>query len=109
MRIHLPVAVMAALCLVASSAQASGQGFGRCKDGFADGTRVRTESRGEMTIGEVLVSDRVWSYNELLGKPGWSKVLQRVDGGQHYQLLLDFSEPGSAVVTKVCWRIQRNR
>lgn len=99
---------MTALYLLASAAQANnGQGFGRCKQGFADGTVVRTESRGNLTIGEVRVSDRVWSFNEMVGKPGWSKVLQRVDGKQHYKLLSDFSEPGSAAVTKACWNIKR--
>lgn len=111
MRLQYRVAVLAALCLIASAAQTNNgqrQGFGRCKDGFADGTRVRTESRGDITIGEIRVNDRVWSFNELVGKPGWSKVLQRVDGAQHYQLLSDFTEPGSATVTKACWRIKRS-
>ena len=111
MRIQFRMAVMAAICVLASSAHANGddqsQGVGRCKEGFADGTRVNTEYRGEMPIGQVLVGDRVWSFNQIVGKPGWSKVLQRIDRGQHYVLLSDFTEPGSSVVTKACWRIAR--
>jgi hypothetical protein len=102
------LAIVAAACFLTSNAYAGNdQGFGRCKDGFADNTMVRTESRGDLTIGQVQVSDRVWSFNEIVGKPGWSRVLQRVDGGQHYKLLSEFSEPGSAQVTKACWRIKR--
>lgn len=107
MRIRYRLTAMAALCLLASAAPASDHGFGPCRSGFADGTRVRTEARGDMTIGEVRVSDRVWSFNEIIGKPGWSRVLQRVDGGKHYKLLSEFSEPGSSVITRTCWHIER--
>ena len=108
MHIRYRLAALAALCLIATPGLAGeGQGFGRCKTGFADDTQVRTETRGDITIGEVRVSDRVWSFNEIVGKPGWSRVLQRVDGGKHYQLLSEFSEPGSSVITKACWRIER--
>lgn len=108
MRSQFRLALVAAVYLAASSANAnSGQGFGPCKSGFADDTRVNTESRGEMTIGEVQVNDRVWSFNELVGKPGWSKVLRRVEAGPRYKLLADFTEPGSNAVTKACWLIDR--
>ena len=99
---------MVALGLIAFPALANeGQGFGPCRSGFADQTRVRTETRGEMTIGEVRVSDRVWSFNEIIGKPGWSRVLRRIDGPNQYKLLSEFSEPGSPEITKTCWRIDR--
>ena len=107
MRFQLRLAAMAAAFVFASSAQAGGEPIGKCKDGFADGTRVRTESRGEMAIGQVQVGDRVWSFNQIVGKPGWSRILRRSDKGQHYLLLSDFTEPGSSAVTKACWRIRR--
>lgn len=106
--IRFRLAVMAAICLIATPAFADeGQGFGRCRTGFADHTRVRTEARGDMTIGEVRVSDRVWSFNEIVGKPGWSRVLKRIDNGKQYKLLSEFSEPGSSEITRACWDIQR--
>jgi hypothetical protein len=80
---------------------------GHCKTGFADDTLVRTAQRGDLTIAQVRVGDRVWSFNEAVGKPGWSTVLERVERGPHYMLLSDFSEPDSAAVTRACWRIQR--
>lgn len=108
MRFQFHLALVAAVLLVASTAHAnSGQGFGPCKSGFADNTRVNTESRGEMTIGEVQVNDRVWSFNEFVGKPGWSRVLRRIEAGPRYKLLADFTEPGSSAVTKACWLIDR--
>lgn len=108
MRVQSFAAVLAAMCLLPTSAHANeGQGFGVCKSGFSDSTRVKTESRGEVTIAQVQVDDRVWSFNEFVGKPGWSKVLKRVDGGQSYKILADFTEPGSTVVTKACWLIKR--
>lgn len=109
MRNQFNVATLAVLCLLATSAQANeGQGFGTCKTGFADSTSVKTESRGEVTIAQVQVNDRVWSFNEFIGKPGWSKVLKRVDGGKSYKILVDFTLPDSTKVTKACWLIQRN-
>lgn len=109
MRIQSFAAVLAALCLLPASAHANeGLGFGVCKLGFFDSTRVKTESRGEVTIAEVQVDDRVWSFNELIGKPGWSKVLKRVEGGKTYKILADFTEPGSSEVTKACWLIKRS-
>jgi hypothetical protein len=110
MRIQpLAATALAALCLLATSAQANeGQGFGACKAGFADSTVVKTETRGELTIAQVQVNDRVWSYNQFIGKPGWSKVLKMVDGGQNYKILADFTEPGSVEVTKACWLIKRS-
>jgi hypothetical protein len=107
MRTGLAVVVVLAGGLVAPLAQAAGQGFGNCKSGFADHTRVTTEARGEQSIRDVQVNDRVWSMNQDLGRPGWSKVLRRVDGGRHYMLLVDFSDPESNAVTKGCWRITR--
>lgn len=108
MRFHLRLALVAVLLLTASSAYANnGQGFGSCKSGFSDNTRVNTESRGEMTIGEVQVNDRVWSFNQFVGKPGWSRVLRRIEAGPRYKLLADFTEPGSNVVTRACWLIDR--
>ena len=108
MHIRFRLAVVTALCLIAGPAFArQDTGFGRCKTGFADDTRVRTEARGDITIGEVRVSDRVWSYNEMIGRPGWSRVLQRVDRGSQYKLLSEFNEPGSSVTTRACWRIER--
>jgi hypothetical protein len=93
--------------MAASSVQANGQGFGPCRAGFSDDTMVRTESRGDMTIAQVQVNDRVWSFNEGVGKPGWSKVLRRIDGPNDYKLHADFSEPGSDEITKACWLIKR--
>lgn len=109
MRIRSALAVLAVSCLsMAPTAQANnGQGFGPCKTGFSDSTLVRTELRGDLTIGQVQVNDRVWSFNESVGRPGWSKVLRRVDAGPSYKLLSDFTEPGSSVVTKACWIIRR--
>jgi hypothetical protein len=109
MRIQPLAAALAALCLLSLSAQGNeGQGFGACKEGFADTTLVKTESRGEMTIAQVQVDDRVWSFNPSIRKPGWSKVLKVVDGGQSYRILADFTEPGSSEVTKACWLIKRS-
>lgn len=107
MRIQLQLGVMTALFLVAASAHANGEGFGRCKEGFSEDTRVETEFRGDLTIGEVLVNDRVWSFNEIVGKPGWSRVLRRSEGARHYRLFVDFTEPESTQVTKACWLIKR--
>lgn len=111
MRIQRRAAVLAALCLLATTVQANGndnrQGFGPCREGFADGTEVTTESRGVMTIGQVQVDDRVWSFNQGAKQAGWSKVLRRVDEAKHYRLLVDFTAPGSDVVTKACWLIER--
>jgi len=108
MRFHRLSAILVALTMLAaaSDAAANGQGLGVCKSGFNDDTVVSTESRGELTISQVRVNDRVWSYNEALGKKGWSKVLRRVDAGPHYKILADFTEPGSSAVTKACWIIR---
>lgn len=109
MRIYQFAAAMVALGLVPASARAdnNGLGIGVCKSGFADNTVVSTESRGNVTIGELRVDDRVWSFNEGVGKRGWSRVLRRVDAGPHsYRILADFTEPGSSVVTKACWIIK---
>ena len=94
--------------MVATSAHANnGQGFGVCKSGFANNTVVSTESRGKVTIGELQVDDRVWSYNEVVGKKGWSKVLSRVGGGgPSYRIMADFTDPDSSEVTKACWIIK---
>lgn len=107
MRIRLQLAAVAAFGLMASLAQAEGQGFGRCKTGFEDGTKVNTASRGELSIGQVRANDRVWSFNEVIGKAGWSKVLRRVDAGPHYTLFVDFTEPDTGAVTKACWHIRK--
>ena len=107
MRIPFQLAAIAALALAAMSARADEQGYGRCEDGFADVTQVQTETRGERKIEEVQVNDRVWSLNRAVGRPGWSRVLQRIDDGRHFRMLVDFSEPGSNAVTKACWRIKR--
>ena len=107
MGIEKLAAAVVALGVVAASAHANnGEGFGVCKSGFADDTVVSTESRGNVTIGELRVDDRVWSYNEVVGKKGWSKVLNRVSGGPSYRILADFNEPGSSEVTKACWIIK---
>ncbi|TLY46722.1 MAG: hypothetical protein E6K53_17290 [Gammaproteobacteria bacterium] len=107
MGIEKLAAAVVALGVVAASAHANnGEGFGVCKSGFADDTVVSTESRGNVTIGELRVDDRVWSYNEVVGKKGWSKVLNRVGGGPSYRILADFTEPGSPEVTKACWIIK---
>ena len=107
MRTEKFAAVLAALNLAATSAHANnGEGFGVCKSGFADNTVVSTESRGNVTIGELQVDDRVWSYNEVVRKKGWSRVLNRVGGGASYRIMADFTEPGSSVVTKACWIIK---
>ena len=105
MRFHLRLAVLAASCVLAFAAHAADEPS--CVDGFADGTRVRTESRGDMSIGQVQVGDRVWAFNQFIGKAGWSRILRRTDAAEHYLLHSDFSEPGSATVTKACWRIRR--
>jgi len=107
MRIYQFAAAMVALGLVPALSRAdNGLGFGVCKSGFAADTVVSTESRGQVTIGELRVDDRVWSYNEVVGKPGWSRVLRRVDAGPQYRILADFTEPGSSAVTKACWIIK---
>jgi len=107
MRIYQFAAAMVALGLVPVLSRAdNGLGMGVCKSGFADNTVVSTESRGNVTIGELRIDDRVWSYNEGVGKPGWSRVLRRVDAGPHYRILADFTEPGSSAVTKACWIIK---
>ncbi len=101
-------AALLALFLLAPSAHANeGQGFGECHTGYVDGTRVTTESRGEISIADVRVNDKVWSFNGFRDKQGWSKVLKRVDGGQSYKLLVDFTEQGTTVVTKGCFLIKR--
>ena len=107
MRTEKLVAVLAAFSVAAASAHANtGEGYGVCKSGFADNTVVSTESRGNVTIGQLQVDDRVWSYNEVVGKKGWSRVLSRVGGGGAYRIMADFSEPGSSEITKACWIIQ---
>lgn len=84
----------------------NGQGFGVCKTGFASNTVVSTQSRGNVTVSELQVGDRVWSFNEIIGKNGWSKVLRRVEAGPSFRILADFTEPGSTAVTKACWNIR---
>ena len=107
MRMEKLAAVLAALSVMATSARANnGEGFGVCKTGFADNTVVSTESRGNVTIGELKVDDRVWSFNEVVHKKGWSRVLSRVGGGPSYRIMADFTEPGSSEVTKACWIIK---
>lgn len=101
------VMVVLGFLAVGSATAGSGQGLGVCKSGFSDDTVVSTESRGEVTISQVRINDRVWSYNQALGKKGWSKVLRRVDAGPHYKILADFTEPGSSAVTRACWIIAR--
>lgn len=108
MRNLMQTAAVAAMCLVATGVQAKEQGFGQCKEGFADGTQVKTEARGERMIAEVQVNDRIWSFNQSVGRPGWSKILRRVDDGKYYKLLVDFTEPGADTITKACWRIKRS-
>ena len=109
MRFHRLAAMVVALssCLIGSNASANGQGLGVCKTGFSDDTVVSTETRGDLTISQVRINDRVWSFNESVGKPGWSKVLRRVEAGPQYKILADFTEPGSSAVTKACWIIKR--
>ena len=104
---HLAVVAAALIFFAIGTAQANGQGLGVCKTGFQDDTVVSTESRGDVTISQVHVNDRVWSFNEAIGKPGWSKVLRRVEAGPSYKILADFTEPGSSTVTKACWIIKR--
>ncbi|GAB3383956.1 Hint domain-containing protein [Lysobacter fragariae] len=107
MRIYQFATAMVALGLVSASAHANnGLGFGTCRSGFANDTVVSTESRGKVTIAELRIDDRVWSFNEVVGKPGWSRVLRRVDAGPQYKILADFTEPGSSEVTKACWIIK---
>ena len=110
MRIYQGAATLVALGLLSGPASADnnggGLGFGVCKSGFADNTVVSTEGRGDVTIGQLKVNDRVWSFNEAVGKNGWSKVLRRVDAGPSYRILADFNEPGSTQVTKACWIIR---
>jgi hypothetical protein len=106
MRIYRRAAALAALSLIATTAHA---GAAHCKSGFADDTRVRTEWRGDMAIAELRIGDRVWSFSEVVGRPGWSRITHRDDaGGAHYTLLSEFSEPDAPdVVDQVCWRIRR--
>ena len=107
MRMAKHALVLAALGIVTESAYAdNGQGFGVCKGGFADNTVVSTESRGNVAIRELRVDDRVWSYNETVGKKGWSRVLRRIDEGHFSRILADFTEPGSSAVTEACWIIK---
>ena len=98
--------VAVALMPAAVRADSNGVGMGVCRSGFADNTLVSTESRGNVTIGQLRVDDRVWSFNEGVGKQGWSKVLRRIDGGPNYRILADFTEPGSTKITKACWLIK---
>jgi hypothetical protein len=103
-------AALVALGAVATSAHANnGQRVGVCMTGFEDDTVVSTESRGSVTIGQLAVNDRVWSFNEVVGKKGWSKVLERVGGGNSYRIMADFTEPGSTDVTKACWVIKAKK
>jgi hypothetical protein len=109
MRIYQFAAAMVVLGLVPTSARANNDndnGIGVCRSGFADDTMVSTELRGNVTIGDLQIGDRVWSNNEGDGKQGWSRVLRRVDAGPHYKILSDFTEPGSSAVTKACWIIK---
>ena len=107
MRICLFAAAMAALGLLSLPAGASnGVGLGVCKTGFADDTVVATQARGHVRIGELRAGDRVWSFNQGVGKKGWSTVVRRVDAGPLYRILADFSEPGSSEVTQACWIIR---
>jgi hypothetical protein len=107
---HMPsqLGLVAALLLAAAPTQAEvGQGFSPCKSGFRDDTRVKTEPRGEMTIAEVRVNDRVWSMNLDIGQPGWSKVLRKVENAGQFRLFVDFVEPESSLTRKACWIIER--
>ena len=115
MRNYLVAAAMVAIGLVSAPCFAgsdngnggdNGNGFGVCKSGFADDTVVSTEARGNLTVGQLQVGDRVWSYNEFIGKNGWSKVLRRIDAGPAYKILADFTQPGQTEVTKACWIIR---
>lgn len=103
----LSLAALAVLCLAATPSTANEVGFGACSRGFDHSTRVQTEARGVLTIAEVQVNDRVWSLNEVVGRPGWSRILRRVEAGNHYKLLADFTEPGDSKITKACWHIRR--
>ena len=69
MRISLLATATVALGLVCAPVRAdnNGQGFGVCKSGFADDTVVSTEGRGDVTIGQLKVGDRVWSFDEAVG------------------------------------------
>ncbi|HRQ64946.1 MAG TPA: hypothetical protein PKZ76_08790 [Xanthomonadaceae bacterium] len=107
MSIPVRVGVAVALSLAAVSAHAGGQGYGRCIEGFSDDTRVQTETSGEKTIGEVRLNDRVWSFNQIIGKPGWSRVERRTEGPRHYRLFVDFVDPDTDLTSKACWLIQR--
>ena len=107
MRIQSLAAVVALFLLAPSADANEGNGFGVCHTGYVDGTHVTTESRGEITIAQVQVNDRIWSFNGFVDKQGWSKVLKRVDGGQSYKLLVDFTEQGTNLVTKGCFLIKR--
>lgn len=115
MRIYLVAAAAAVFALASAACFAgngngnggdNGNGFGVCKSGFADDTVVSTEARGNVTVGQLQIGDRVWSYNEFIGKNGWSKVLRRIDAGPAYKILADFTQPGSTEVTKACWIIK---
>ena len=85
MRFYQFAAAMVVLGLVPTLARANNDnGIGVCRSGFADDTMVSTELRGNVTIGELQIGDRVWSNNEGVGKQGWSRVLRRVDAGPLY-------------------------
>lgn len=107
MRIYQLAAAMVALGLVPVSARAdnNGVGMGVCKSSFADNAVVSTESRGYVSIRELQVGDVVLSFDEGVGKQGWSRVVRRVDAGPTYRILADFTELGSSAVTKACWII----
>lgn len=96
-----------AALFAAPAAQADGVGHGRCKAGFNLDTRVSTENRGELRIDQVQVNDRVWSFNQDVGKTGWSRVSQRIQQGPHLTLLADFVDPDTRAVTPACWRIKQ--
>ncbi len=108
MRFLPSIFVLAVAALLAfPAAQANGIGHGRCKAGFNLDTRVSTESRGELRIVQVQVNDRVWSFNQDVGKTGWSRVSQRIEQGPHLTLLADFVDPDTQAVTPACWRIKQ--
>jgi hypothetical protein len=100
--------MIAALMLVAGTAWADEQGYGTCKTGFRDDTRVRTEPRGELTIAELRIDDRVWSMNLDIGLPGWSRIQRRVENPGQFRLFVDFVEPESGLRRKACWVIERS-
>lgn len=57
----------------------------RAKNSFPGETLIHTE-RGLLPIGEVLIGDRVWSYDVASDAEVWNEVVHLIEGNQEYEL-----------------------